>query len=78
MTVLYFSSLENKTFRLQAKHLGLDAAREAAKKKLLDVAFEPKGSTSLDKPKEGEHDPNNDPHEGGNRWAGGVSPFIFP
>jgi hypothetical protein len=63
--------------RLQVQYLGLDAARTAIKKKVLDVTFKPEGSTSLDKPKEGEHDPSNDPHEGGNRWAGGVSAVIF-
>lgn len=49
--------------------MGLDAAREAAKKKVKDIHFEPK-DTSLDQPKEGEHDDKE--HSGGNRWAGGV------
>ncbi|KDR77148.1 hypothetical protein GALMADRAFT_246376 [Galerina marginata CBS 339.88] len=54
---------------LQVPHLGLDAAREAAKKKVQDVHFEPK-KTDLDQPKEGEHDDKQ--HSGGNRWAGGT------
>ncbi|KAF8909617.1 AAA domain-containing protein [Gymnopilus junonius] len=54
---------------LQVPHLGLDAAREAAKKKVQDVQFEPK-NTDLDQPKEGEHDDKE--HSGGNRWAGGT------
>jgi len=55
---------------LQVPHLGLDAAREAAKKKVKDVQFDPK-QTDLDQPKEGEHDDKE--HSGGNKWAGGVS-----
>lgn len=51
-------------------HLGIDAAREAAKKKVQDIHFEPK-KTKLTEPKEGEHDDK--PHSGGNKWAGGVS-----
>jgi hypothetical protein len=58
-------------FRLPVKNLGLDAAREAAKNNILDINFEP-SSTKLDQPKEGKHDPDNQPHEGGNTWAGGV------
>lgn len=57
---------------LQVPHLGLDAARESAKKKVQDVHFEPK-NTDLDQPKEGEHD--DEEHSGGNRWAGGVRFF---
>ncbi|KAJ3505514.1 hypothetical protein NLJ89_g7376 [Agrocybe chaxingu] len=54
---------------LEVPHLGLDAAREAAKKKVQEIQFEPK-ETSLDQPKEGEHDDKE--HSGGNRWAGGT------
>ncbi|KAF4613211.1 hypothetical protein D9613_011059 [Agrocybe pediades] len=54
---------------LQVPHLGLDAARETAKKKVQDIHFEPK-DTSLDQPKEGEHDDKE--HSGGNKWAGGT------
>ncbi|ETW77425.1 hypothetical protein HETIRDRAFT_156533 [Heterobasidion irregulare TC 32-1] len=56
---------------LQVKRLGLDAGRDAAQKRVLDLKFEPKGSTDLDKPKFGKEDPNNEPHHGGNTWAGG-------
>lgn len=57
--------------------MGLDAAREAVKK-IQDVEFDPK-ETELGEPKEGKDDPNNEEHQGGNTWAGGVgssSPFI--
>ncbi|KAH7919391.1 hypothetical protein BV22DRAFT_1199497 [Leucogyrophana mollusca] len=57
---------------LEAGNLGLDAAREATEKKILDLKFDPTGSTELNAPKEGEHDAKNDPHVGGNRWAGGT------
>ncbi|KAA1472001.1 hypothetical protein DENSPDRAFT_859246 [Dentipellis sp. KUC8613] len=57
---------------LEVKHVGIDAARENAKKKILDMKFEPK-NTNLDKPKKGKEDPHNQPHEGGNTFAGGVS-----
>ena len=62
---------------LVVKNLGLDAAREATKKKVLDIQFEPKGDTTLDNPKFGKEDPNNEPHSGGNTWAGGVSNTQF-
>jgi hypothetical protein len=52
----------------------LDAAREAAKKKVKDIQFDPK-QTDLDQPKEGEHDDKE--HSGGNKWAGGVSSLFF-
>ena len=55
--------------RLQVAHLGLDAARGAAKKKVHDIEFTPK-ETSLDEPKEGIHDDKE--HSGGNTYAGGV------
>jgi len=54
---------------LQVPHLGLDAAREAVKKKNQDIEFTPK-ETSLDEPKEGIYD--NKEHSGGNTFAGGV------
>ncbi|KAK7683695.1 hypothetical protein QCA50_013071 [Cerrena zonata] len=57
---------------LVVKNLGLDAAREATKKKVLDMKFEPTGDTKLDKPKFGKEDPDNEPHSGGNTWAGGT------
>ncbi|KAH7915875.1 AAA domain-containing protein [Hygrophoropsis aurantiaca] len=56
---------------LNAEKLGLDAARETAEKKILDLKFEPTDSTGLKEPKEGEHDARYNPHVGGNRWAGG-------
>ncbi|KAJ7829773.1 hypothetical protein B0H14DRAFT_3716919 [Mycena olivaceomarginata] len=52
-----------------APHLGLAAAREAAKKKIQDAKFEPK-NTELGEPKEGDHDDKE--HSGGNKWAGGL------
>jgi hypothetical protein len=58
---------------LVVKKLGLDAAREAVTKKIHEIKFEPTGSTDLGEPKEGDHDPDNEPHHGGNRWARGVS-----
>ncbi|KAF9485607.1 hypothetical protein BDN70DRAFT_847463 [Pholiota conissans] len=54
---------------LQVPALGIEAAREAAKKKVQDVHFEPK-ETNLDQPKEGQHDDKE--HHGGNKWAGGT------
>ncbi|TCD60876.1 hypothetical protein EIP91_009382 [Steccherinum ochraceum] len=57
---------------LVVKKLGLDAARESSQKKVLDVKFEPKGDTSLNKPKFGKVDEKNAPHTGGNTWAGGT------
>ncbi|KAJ3013283.1 hypothetical protein NUW54_g1635 [Trametes sanguinea] len=57
---------------LVVKNLGIGAARETAKKKVRDVKFEPKGDTSLSQPKYGKEDPNNQPHTGGNTWAGGT------
>jgi hypothetical protein len=57
---------------LEVHHLGLDAAREAAKK-VKDVEFEP-ANKALDGPKEGEHDDKE--HSGGDTYAGGVS-FIY-
>ncbi len=58
--------------RLQVKHLGIDAARSAAKK-IEDAHFEP-DKTDLNGPKKGEHDDKE--HSGGNKWAGGVR-FLF-
>ena len=43
-----------------------------AAKKDLRVEFRPTGDTSLDRPKRGKDDPNNDPHVGGNTWRGGT------
>ncbi|KAF9648314.1 hypothetical protein BDM02DRAFT_3187271 [Thelephora ganbajun] len=57
---------------LAVKNVGLDAARAAAAKKPRDVKFEPKGDTSLNGPKHGKDDPKNEPHQGGNQWAGGT------
>ena len=59
------------------KNVGLEAARVAATKKSRDVKFEPKGDTSLSGPKHGKDDPENEPHQGGNQWAGGVCSFGF-
>ncbi|KAG6840024.1 hypothetical protein C0991_009490 [Blastosporella zonata] len=53
---------------LQVPHLGLDAAREAAKK-VQDMEFEP-SKTDLSEPKEGKHDDKE--HSGGNTYAGGT------
>ena len=55
--------------------LGIEASRDASHKKVIDVEFEPTGNTNLDKPKYGKEDPDNQPHEGGNTWAGGVIVF---
>ena len=63
------------TKRLKVRHLGLEAARETAKKQVKDVKFEPKGSTDLKEPKFGKEDPKNEEHTGGNIWAGGVCPL---
>lgn len=57
---------------LVVKQLGIEAARHEVQQKVLDVKFVPKGSTSLGKPKFGKEDPENQPHTGGNTWAGGV------
>ncbi|KAF8056895.1 AAA domain-containing protein, partial [Lyophyllum atratum] len=54
---------------LQVPHLGLNAAREAAKKKVQDIQFQPT-NTELDEPKEGVHDDKE--HSGGNTYAGGT------
>ncbi|KAJ3534193.1 hypothetical protein NM688_g7173 [Phlebia brevispora] len=56
---------------LIVKRVGLEAAREEARK-VLDIKYEPKGDTSLSQPKYGKEDPNNNPHTGGNTWAGGT------
>lgn len=61
--------------RLAVKNVGLEAARAAATKKSGDVKFEPKGNNSLSRPKHGKDDPKNEPHQGGNQWAGGVRSF---
>ncbi|KAH9931510.1 AAA domain-containing protein [Fomitopsis serialis] len=58
---------------LMVKRLGLDAARDTAQQKVLDVKFEPKGRTDVSSPKFGKVDPQDKPHTGGNTWAGGVS-----
>lgn len=47
-------------------------AEQRAAQKGLRVEYKPKGDTSLDKPKLGKDDPNNDPHVGGNTWRGGT------
>ncbi|TFK81956.1 hypothetical protein K466DRAFT_501194 [Polyporus arcularius HHB13444] len=57
---------------LSVKSLGMSAARDAAKKQVLDLKFEPKGDTSLTEPKFGKEDPDNEAHTGGNTWAGGI------
>ncbi|KAH9924969.1 AAA domain-containing protein [Epithele typhae] len=57
---------------LAVKHVGMSAARETAKKQVLDLKFEPQGDTSLSSPKFGKEDPDNEPHTGGNTWAGGT------
>ncbi|KAK0451876.1 AAA domain-containing protein [Armillaria borealis] len=57
-----------KKHGLTVPHLGLDAARESAKK-IQDIQFEPK-ETDLSGPKEGKHD--NEEHSGGNTYAGGT------
>lgn len=62
---------------LAVKKLGIDAAREATKKQVLNLKFEPKGDTSLSGPKFGKEDPKNEAHTGGNTWAGGVSIDFF-
>ncbi|RDB28140.1 von Willebrand factor A domain-containing protein 8 [Hypsizygus marmoreus] len=54
---------------LKVPHLGLDAAREAAKKKVQEIQFEPT-KTDLSEPKEGKHDDKE--HSGGNTYAGGT------
>ncbi len=59
----------NNINSLTVPHLGIDAARESAKK-IQDIQFEPK-ETDLSGPKEGKHD--NEEHSGGNTYAGGVS-----
>ncbi|KAI0036975.1 AAA domain-containing protein [Vararia minispora EC-137] len=57
---------------LQLHGLGMQRAgtEQENRKKVLDVAFEPK-KTDLDRPKFGKEDPDNAPHTGGNTWAGG-------
>ncbi|KAI0089424.1 AAA domain-containing protein [Irpex rosettiformis] len=56
---------------LVVKRLGIEAAREGGRKKILDVKYEPK-NTELSEPKHGKDDPKNESHEGGNTWAGGT------
>jgi von Willebrand factor A domain-containing protein 8 len=70
---MYQLSLIGAPCSLSAGPLGLDAAREAAKREALEIRFDPTGNTDLSEPKEGKHDPDNDAHVGGNTWAGGVS-----
>ncbi|KAI0772733.1 AAA domain-containing protein [Trametes elegans] len=57
---------------LVVNNLGVEAARAAAQRKVLDLKFEPRGDTTLSEPKYGKHDPNNEAHTGGNTWAGGT------
>jgi hypothetical protein len=52
----------------------LDAAREAAEKKVQEIKFEP-ANTELTEPKEGKHD--NEEHSGGNTYAGGVNTLVI-
>ncbi len=67
--VCYFAIVElNYINSLEVPHLGLDAAREAAKN-VKEVEFEPKDK-ALDEPKEGKHDDKE--HSGGDTYAGGV------
>ncbi|KAG5641083.1 hypothetical protein DXG03_006055, partial [Asterophora parasitica] len=54
---------------LQVPHLGLDAAREASKKKVQEIQFEPT-KADLSEPKAGKHDDKE--HSGGNTFAGGT------
>jgi hypothetical protein len=63
---------------LVVKNVGLDAARQVVQHKVLDIEFKPTGSTDLSEPKFGKVDPKNEPHTGGNTWAGGVSSFVRP
>ncbi|KAI0703059.1 AAA domain-containing protein [Cytidiella melzeri] len=55
---------------LIVKYLGIEAAREGTRKRVLDVTYQPK-NTSLSEPKHGKDDPKNEEHVGGNSWAGG-------
>lgn len=71
-------SLKHSADRLKVNRLGLDSARNAAKKDVKEVQFEPNGPTDLGAPKFGKEDPNNEEHSGGNTWAGGVRPASFP
>ena len=61
---------------LRVGDISLEALRERAVAKSNQppprVEYEPKGDTSLDRPKEGKHDPENKPHVGGNTWRGGT------
>jgi hypothetical protein len=59
---------------LHVPALGLEAAREAAKKKVQEIQFEPT-NTQLGTPKEGKHDDKE--HSGGNTYAGGVCATSF-
>ena len=63
------TSPANATSSLHVQRLNQEDSPKP--KRPLDMKFEPK-KTELDKPKFGKEDPNNDPHEGGNTWAGGV------
>ncbi|KZS88617.1 hypothetical protein SISNIDRAFT_417941 [Sistotremastrum niveocremeum HHB9708] len=57
---------------LKVQNVGLDAVRDPAEKKVMEVKFEPTGSTELDEPKKGIDDPENKPHTGGNTFSGGT------
>lgn len=69
-------SLEQVTEVLQRN--GLDIATYAAdemalvrKKRELQVTLQTKSGKDVSAPKHGKEDPNNEPHHGGNTWAGG-------
>lgn len=67
-----FFYIDKLVHSLVVKNVGLEAAREEAKK-VLEIKYEPKGDVGLSQPKFGKDDPNNSPHTGGNTWAGGVN-----
>ncbi|WFD31235.1 hypothetical protein MSPP1_002269 [Malassezia sp. CBS 17886] len=61
---------------LRIGDLSLEAMRAKMAEKAGDpekrVEYKPAGDTSLDKPKPGKEDPENEPHVGGNTWRGGT------
>lgn len=75
--MFYLDISDIRLYSLKVKHLGIEAAREAAKKRVNDIEFEPQGKTDLSEPKFGKEDPKNEEHSGGNTWAGGVSTFSY-
>ncbi|GJJ14791.1 hypothetical protein Clacol_009059 [Clathrus columnatus] len=68
MLEIVYDILERHGFKAPRKDIASDEQIQQIK----DITFQPTGDTSLTGPKFGKEDPNNEPHTGGNTWAGGT------